>query len=187
MPWSPGIICGTRTGTEKGRPLLTALRDIPSDVVAAVVAPVFTFIGVVLTLFFGPRVQWGIEKRRELRQHRRQLVANWRTMVADVSKELDRLEQAEVSYDLGDVLRILERNAAYGSVHSTYEQYSRSGVRGLKLRFTMSSLGRKLLALRQPKFSSHPERTAGGGHLPARLRITISRIGEIERWWKLHK
>jgi len=64
MPWWRGIICGTRTGTEKGRPLptavntlqiaLAALRDIPSYGVAAVIG--------VLTFFLVPEFNGGSKK-----------------------------------------------------------------------------------------------------------------------------
>jgi hypothetical protein len=164
-------------------PVFTWLRDLPSYVVA----PVFTFFGVVATLFFSPRVQWTIEKKRELRQHQRQLIAQWRAMVSDVSKELERLEQAGTRCNLDDVLRILERHVDYASFKSTYDHYSESGIRGVRIRFARSWVRRKF-PLWRPKFQAHPERTVVyGSHLPARLHLTIRQIAEIERWWKLHK
>jgi hypothetical protein len=164
-------------------PVFTWLRDLPSYVVA----PLFTFLGGAATLLFGPRIQWAIEKKRELRQHQRQLIAQWRAMVSDVSKELERLEQAGTRYNLDDVLRILQRHLDYASFTSTYDHYSGSGIRGVRLRFARSWVRRKFL-LSRPKFQAHPEWTIMyGSHLPARLHLTITQIAEIERWWKLHK
>ena len=164
------------------------VRDVPSYFVA----PVFTFLGVVLTLFF-PRIKWSVEKKRELRKHRRKLIAQWQVMVADVSTQLDRLEQGGTSYHLGDVLRILERHAAYASFKSTYDHYDRSGIRGVKFRFARSRLRQQLTSAWKPRRTTmvgtpHPEYTVmAGSHLPARLHLTIRQIAEIERWWKLHK
>lgn len=155
--------------------------------VLAVVAPLFTFLGGAATLLFGPRIQWAIEKKRELRQHRRQLIAQWRAMVSDVSKELERLEQAGTRCTLGDVFRILERHIDYASFKSTYDHYSDSGIRGVRLRFARSWVRRKF-PLWRPKLLAHPERTMmAGSYLPARLHLTIRQIAEIERWWKLNK
>ena len=76
-----------------------ALRNPPSYVIGLVSA----FFGGLLTHFFDPYIQWNIEKKRELRQHRRELIAQWRAMISDVNKELARLEQSGTSYDLDDV------------------------------------------------------------------------------------
>jgi hypothetical protein len=155
--------------------------------ILAVVAPLFAFLGVVATLLFGPRIQWAVEKKRELRQHQRQLIAQWRAMVSDVSKELERLELAGASCNLDDVLRILQRHVDHASFESTFDHYSESGIRGVRLRFTRSWVRRKF-PLWRPKLQAHPERTIMyGSHLPARLHLTIKQIAEIERWWKLHK
>jgi hypothetical protein len=162
--------------------ILKAVRDVPSYVVA----PVFTFLGMVITVWFGPRVLWTVEKKRELRKHHRDLIAQWHKMVSDVSEELDRLEEAGTPYTLGDVLRILERHPAYPSFMSTSERYTRSGMRGIKLRFSRSWIGPKLRARRKPRFSATPERImVAGSHLPARLHVTIEQITKIERWWRL--
>jgi hypothetical protein len=135
-------------------PVITWLRDPPSYVVA----PVFTFLGVVATLFFSPRIQWTIEKKRELRQHQRQLIAQWRAMVSDVSKELERLEQAGTRCNLDDVLRILQRHVNYVSFASTFDHYSESGIRGVRLRFARSWIRRKF-PLWRPKLQAHPDRS----------------------------
>jgi hypothetical protein len=164
-------------------PVFTWLHDLPSYVVA----PLFTFLGGAATLLFGPRIQWAVEKKRELRQHQRQLIAQWRAMVSYVSRELARLEYAGTPYTLDDVLRILQRHVDYASFMSTYAHYSDSGIRGVRLRFARSWVRRKF-PLWRPKFQAHPERTVVyGSHLPERLRLTIRQIAEIERWWKLHK
>jgi hypothetical protein len=164
-------------------PVLTWLRDLRSYVVA----PVFTFLGIVATLWLGPHIQWTIEKKRELRQHQRQLIAQWRAMISDVSRELERLEQAGTRCNLGDVFRILQLHVDYASFTSTYDHYSDSGIRGVRLRFARSRVRRKF-PLWRPKFQPHPDWTIMyGSHLPARLHLTITQIAEIERWWKLHK
>jgi hypothetical protein len=98
-----------------------------------------------------------------------------------------------VLYHLGDVLRILERHAAYASFKSTYDHYDRSGIRGVKFRFARSRLRQQLISAWKPRRKTmvgtpHPEHTVmAGSHLPARLHLTIGQIAEIERWWKLHK
>jgi hypothetical protein len=101
-------------------PVFTWLHDLPSYVVA----PLFTFLGGAATLLFGPRIQWAVEKKRELRQHQRQLIAQWRAMVSYVSRELARLEYAGTPYTLDNVLRILQRHVDYASFMSTYAHYS---------------------------------------------------------------
>ena len=166
-----------------------------------VIASIFGFLGAVigsvLTNWFRPRVEWGIEQKRELRQHRRQLIADWRAMIGDVSKGLDEIEKAS-RWTTQDALRLLERHAAYPSFKSACAQYSHSGVRGLWLRFRTSGVGRMLTRFRrsrygrmllgQPKSQGTPEGTLmAGSHLPARIHLTIGQIAEIERWWKLHK
>lgn len=166
-----------------------------------VLASMFTFLGVVigsvLTILSGPRVQWGIEKRRDLRQHRRQLIADWRAMVGDVSKGLDEIEKTS-NWHTGDALRLLERHAAYASFKSDHAQYSHSGVRGFWLRFRSSGVGRMIWRLRLSRYGrmllgrlklrSTPEYTLMvGSHLPARIHLTIDQIAEIERWWQLDK
>jgi hypothetical protein len=160
--------------------VLRAVRDLPSYIVA----PVFTFLGGALTLFFGPRIQWSIEKKRELRQHRRQLIAQWQAMVSDVSKELDRLEQVGTSYHPGDILRMLERHAAYASFTTSYNHYSRA-----RIRLVRSWLRQKLVSLRRkPRFSVTPEQIlSSSSRLPTRLRVTLQQITQIESRWKLHK
>jgi hypothetical protein len=163
--------------------ILASLRDLPSYVVA----PVFTFLGGALALFFGPRIKWSIDKKRELREHRRQLIARWRDMVADVSSQLTKLEQEGKRYDTRYVLLVLERHADYASFKSTHDHYCRSGMRWVKRRFAKSWLSRKFPALR-PTFPPDPERGAMvGSSLPMRLHRTIEQIAEIERWWRLHK
>jgi hypothetical protein len=169
---------------EPAMSVLEAIVNVPSYVVA----PVFTFLGGLIGVFFGPRIKWGIEKKRELRLHRRHLIAQWQNMIGDVSRELDRLETKDTYYDLGDVLRILERHPDYASFLSHYDRYSNSGLRGMKLRFMRSKVGRKIAFLRKPRLYATPERIMmAGSHLPARLRLTIQQISEIERWWKLDK
>jgi len=156
-------------------------------IVVAVVAPVFTFIGAVVV----PRIEWGIEKKRELRQHRRQLIAKWHTMVGDVSEKLSRIEETagyKSGYSPDDVLRLLMRHPDYSSFQAANGEYNRSVIRVIKLMFQrvrMSSAGRRLLG--PPKLVLRPERTVTSSPLPVRLSITIAQIGEIERWWELHK
>ena len=71
-------------------------------------------LGGTVSTFVAPWMQWGIERKRELRQYRRQLVANWHAMVGDVSKELGEMEKTG-NWGTGDALRLLERHAAYAS------------------------------------------------------------------------
>lgn len=166
-------------------------------VAAALIGCFGAVVGSVLTVIFAPRVQWGIERKKELRQHRRQLIADWRAMVGDVSRGLNEIEQY-TTWNTGDALRLLERHAAYASFNSTYGQYSRSGARGLWLRFRMSGVGRMLGRLRrsnygrillgQPRSVSTPENTLmAGSHLPYRIHLVIDQIAEIEKWWSLHE
>jgi hypothetical protein len=160
-----------------------ALRKLPSHVIGVV----YAIFGGLLTHFFDPYIRWNIEKKRELRQHRREVIAKWRDMVSDVNKELERWEETGASYDLDDVLRILERHPDYASFKSTYDHYSHSGTRGVRLRFAGSWFRRKF-PLWRPKLQARPEGTIMyGSHLPARLHLTIEQIAEIERWWKLHE
>ena len=163
-------------------PLIAGLHDLP----LAIIAPLFTFLGVIVTVIFGSRALWNIEKKRELRQHRRQLIAQWQTMVSDVSAELNRWEQAGTRYDLSDVLRVLEGHVTYASFKANYDRYSHTGIHGIRTRFVRLWLHRKL-PLWKPTLQARPERTVmAGSHLPARLHLTIKHIDEIERWWKLH-
>lgn len=174
----------------------TYVVPIVVPIVVAVVAPVFTFIGSVAV----PRIQWGIDKKRELRQHRRQLIAKWHTMVGDVSQKLSRIEETagyKSGYSPSDVLCFLMRHPDCSSFQTAYDEYSCSGIRGIMLKYKMSSCSRMLQRLRMssvgrrllgpPKLVPHPEMTLTSSPLPVRLSITIGQIGEIERWWKLHK
>jgi hypothetical protein len=149
-----------------------------------------------VSTFVAPWVQWGFEKKRELRQHRRKLIADWYAMIGDVSKRLDEIEKAS-SYTDRDVFRLLARHANYASFQSTYAIYSRSGVRGLWLRFRVSGLGRMLWRVRlsrygrrllgQPKLALRLGRIVSSSPLSTRIDLTIVQIAKIETWWKLHK
>jgi hypothetical protein len=146
--------------------LLAKLQGLPSYVVA----PLFTFLGVVATLFLRPRIEWNIEKKQESRRHRRELIAKWRAMVGDVSKELSRREKAGELWHSATALEILERHADYASFSSTYQHYNHAGLRGIRL------------------LQVSPENTVMfGSALPARLHLTIKQIAQIEVWWGLHK
>lgn len=163
--------------------LLAKLQGIPSYVIA----PLFTFLGVIITLFWRPRIEWNISKKQESRQHRRELIAKWRAMVADVSKELSRREKAGESWHSGTARGILERHADYASFSSTYRRFSRSGLRGIKLWLLRTRFYRKVIASK-PKPRASPENTVMvGSALPTRIHLTIDQIAQIEVWWGLHK
>jgi hypothetical protein len=163
--------------------LLAKLQGLPSYVVA----PLFTFLGVVATLFLRPRIEWNIEKKQESRRHRRELIAKWRAMVGDVSKELSRREKAGELWHSATALEILERHADYASFSSTYQHYNHAGLRGIRLWLVRSRFYRKIFASK-PKLQVSPENTVMfGSALPARLHLTIKQIAQIEVWWGLHK
>jgi hypothetical protein len=75
-----------------------------------VVAPVFTFLGVILAVVIGPRALWNLEKNANYGSHRRHLIKHWRKMVSDIMVELDGLDQAKEQWHTGDVRRLLERH-----------------------------------------------------------------------------
>lgn len=54
----------------------------------ALVAGLGAVIGSLLTVAIGPHVMWGIEKRKQKLAHRRELVAKWREMAAETSKQI---------------------------------------------------------------------------------------------------
>lgn len=45
-------------------------------------------IGSLFTVVIGPHVIWGIEKRKQKLAHRRELIAKWREMAAETSKQI---------------------------------------------------------------------------------------------------
>ena len=139
--------------------------------------------------FFGPFLLWNIEKKRETRAHRRREIEEWHAMVQNVVKELARMDRMGENPNTGDALRLLETSPGYSSFSTTYDFYSRSGLRGLRLRIIQRPWLRQLIMpWWKPKPSAGPEHTfMVGTYLPARIHLTTKQIGEIERWWKLHR
>ena len=69
---------------------------------------VFGFVSGVAGSLIAPWVNWGIEKRRQKLTYRRDLIANWRKMVKDVTLVKDNSDKS--------LAQLLERHEAFYSL-----------------------------------------------------------------------
>jgi hypothetical protein len=163
--------------------LVQAVRDVPSYVDA----PVFTFLGGVIGVFVGPPIKWSIEKKREVRQHRRTLIVSWYSMISDVSNNINCSQEIGKPLSESQVRGLLEMHRAYGSFFTASRNYNGAGIRGIKLRFSLSPFGRKLSAMnlfrRKRYFIGEGRLVRSGTNLPEVLRRTMEEISKIEKWW----
>src|ERR1700732_2025901 len=74
--WRAGFLANKENACgDWPQPQCKRLDDFEADgmsgawlaLILAVVAPLFAFLGVVATLLFGPRIQWAVGTKRELR------------------------------------------------------------------------------------------------------------------------
>jgi len=149
--------------------------------------PVTNLLKGVVNLVVGqaldPAVTWHLETRRDIRKHRRELIATWRAMVTDVAGQLRDDESRGVRQEPFAALKKLEHHPAYPSFHAAWNRYQNSGPRKLK-RTARTVLFRA--GLRKPKLQASPEGIiVAGSSLPGRLHFEINQIGELEEWWGL--
>jgi hypothetical protein len=149
--------------------------------------PVTNILKGVLDLLLGraldPAVTWHLETRRDIRKHRRELIAAWRAMVTDVAAQLRDDDLHGVREGPHAALRKLERHPAYPSFHTAWHRYQDAGPRRVK-RTVRSVLNRARLQKAKPQASPESIIVEGSG-LPGRLHFVIDQIGELERWWGL--
>jgi hypothetical protein len=144
----------------------------------------YAFVGGLFGAYLGPHVQWGIEKKRETREHRRCLIARWRAMVSEIAQERAKTEGDRTTVD---AYHMLQRHRDFPSFQVTYDRYSRSGFRGAARWFARTRMRRWLEPFWRRRFQASPENTfVAGVGMPARVWYMIGQIGEIERWWGLH-
>lgn len=134
-----------------------------------------------------PRIKWSAGKKRELRQHRRTLIASWYSMISDVSNDMKCSQEIGKPLNESQVHRLLEMHPAYGSFITASRNYNGAGIRGIKLRFSRSLLRRKLFAMnpfRRKQYSTREGRLLRSGtNLYEVLRRTMEEISKIEKWW----
>ena len=140
-------------------------------------------VGQVIGRALDPAVTWHLETRRDIRKHRRDLIAAWRAMVTEVAAQLREDELCGVKQDPFAALKKLEHHLAYPSFHAVWDRYQNTGSRKIK-RTTKTVLFRA--GLRKPRPQASPENTiVAGSGLSGRLHFVIKQIGELERWWGL--
>jgi hypothetical protein len=127
------------------------------------------------------------ETRSALRQHHLSLLADWHTMIADVTNSIKEAAKRNEPLNEGEIRRLLELHPKYPSFLSAYRNYMRKGLRGLKSKFLNSPLYRNMVVRspfrRKLIFLGEGRLLASGTDWPPVLHLTVDHIAEIKRWW----
>ena len=120
-------------------------------------------VGGLIASVVSPWVRWGIEKRSNKQAFRRDLVANWRTMIAHVATYLDNAEEGQ------GVRFFLERHPDYPSLKPHLSPNSLDAIasrQGIAMR--------PALAIGEDQGETHPA-----------LLLMTDDVARIERDWDL--
>ena len=99
-----------------------------SVIVSAIVALVAGAIGSLVA----PWVNWGVEKRRQRFERRKEMVESWRQLLRDVS-EFTVVENEDVRY--APLIGLLSAHAAYFSLQPHLSQETRDAIEATRRRF----------------------------------------------------